>query len=98
MTIKSKQNLGKKEIANKLSSIIGFSSQSIQKITDDIIEIISTNLNEDKKINLKNLGSLKVIFKKERVGRNPKTKETFKINSRNSVKFKASETLKKRIN
>ncbi len=98
MTIKIKQNLGKKEIISKLKLAIGFSSQNIQKITDEIIDIITCNLNEHKKINLKNLGSFKIIFKKQRDGRNPKTKEEFKINSRNTIRFKASETLKKKLN
>ena len=41
MTIKFKQNLGKKEIIENLSSVIGFSSKNIQKITDVILLIIS---------------------------------------------------------
>ena len=98
MTIKIKQNLGKKEIINNLSSVIGFSSKSIQKIIEEIIEIISSNLKDQKKMNLKNLGSFKVVLKKEREGRNPKTKEKFKIKSRNAVQFKVSESLKKKIN
>jgi len=98
MTIKFKQNLGKKEIVNNLRSVIGFSSRNIQKITEEIIEIITSNLKDQKKINLKNLGSFKVVLKKERDGRNPKTKEKFKIKSRNTIQFKVSESLKKKIN
>ena len=98
MAIKFKQNLGKREIIDKLTPVIGFSSRNIQKITDEIIEIIASILKDQKKINLKNLGSLKIVFKKQRDGRNPKTKEEFKINPRNTIRFKASETLKKKLN
>ena len=98
MTTKLKQNLGKREIITKLTSAIGFSSKNVQKITEDIIEIIISNLVYNKKINLKNLGTFNVVFKNEREGRNPKTKEKFIITSRNTIKFKASETLKKKIN
>ena len=98
MTIKFKQNLGKKEIITKLANVIGFSSKNIQKITEDIIEIIISNLINHKKINLKNLGTFNVIFKNKREGRNPKTKEKFIITPRNSIKFKVSNTLKKKIN
>ncbi len=98
MTIKIKQNLVKKEITTNITSIIGFSSKNIQKIIDEIIEIITSELNNTKKINLKNLGSFKIVFKKERDGRNPKTKEKFKINSRNTIQFKASNSLKKKLN
>ena len=98
MTTKLKQNLGKREIITKLTSAIGFSSKNVQKITEDIIEIIISNLVYNKKINLKNLGTFNVVFKNEREGRNPKTKEKFIITSRNTIKFKVSETLKKKIN
>jgi len=98
MTTKLKQNLGKREIITKLTSAIGFSSKNVQKITEDIIEIIMSNLVYNKKINLKNLGTFNVVFKNEREGRNPKTKEKFIITSRNTIKFKVSETLKKKIN
>ena len=98
MTTKLKQNLGKREIITKLTSAIGFSSKNVQKITEDIIEIIISNLVYNKKINLKNLGTFNVVFKNKREGRNPKTKEKFIITSRNTIKFKVSETLKKKIN
>ena len=98
MTAKFKQNLGKRELINKLTSVIGFSSKNVQKITEDIIETIVSNLIHYKKINLKNLGTLRVVFKKERDGRNPKTNEKFKISSRNTIQFKASESLKKKLN
>ena len=98
MTTKLKQNLGKREIITRLTSAIGFSSKNVQKITEDIIEIIISNLVYNKKINLKNLGTFNVVFKNEREGRNPKTKEKFIITSRNTIKFKVSETLKKKIN
>ena len=98
MPIKFKKNLGKREIIDKLTPVIGFSSRNIQKITDEIIEIIASILKDQKKINLKNLGSLKIVFKKQRDGRNPKTKEKFIINSRNTIQFKTSELLKKKLN
>ena len=77
---KLKQNLGKKEIIENIHSSIGFSSKNIQKITDEIIEIIIEILKlKKKKINIKNFGSFNIVLKKERDGRNPKTKEKFKI-------------------
>ena len=98
MTTKLKQNLGKREIITKITSAIGFSSKNVQKITEDIIEIIISNLVYNKKINLKNLGTFNVVFKNERKGRNPKTKEKFIITSRNTIKFIVSDSFKKKIN
>ena len=98
MTIKSKQNFGKKEISNNINSTIGLSLKNIQKISDDIIQILKDILVEQKRINIKNFGSFKIDHKKQRLGRNPKTKEDFIINKRNVIKFKLSNHLKQRIN
>ena len=98
MTTKFRQNLGKREIITKLTSVIGFSSKNIQKITEDIIETIISNLVYHKKINLKNLGTFNVIFKDKREGRNPKTKEIKIISERNVILFKPSKDFKKFIN
>ena len=41
MTIKSRNNLGKKEIANNIKTSIGLSLTNTQKITDDIKIILA---------------------------------------------------------
>ena len=78
MTIKFKQNLGKKEIIENLSSVIGFSSKNIQKITEEIIEIIVSDLKDKKKINLKNLGSFKLFLKNKEMVEIQKLKKNLK--------------------
>ena len=98
MTTKYKSSLVKKEIASNIKSSIGLSSKNIQDITDDIIDVIIDILIQRKKLNIKNFGSFNIIFKKEREGRNPKTKEKHIIKERNSIKFRASILLKKKIN
>ena len=97
MKLKIRQNLVKKEISDKIHSIIGLSSKNIQDITDDVIKTLIEILIKNKKIHLKNFGSFHIIFKKERKGRNPKTKEKFIITSRNSIKFKPSNLIKQKI-
>ena len=44
-------------------------------------------------LGLKNIGTFNLIKKKERLGRNPKTKEKFIISSRKSVIFKPSKSI-----
>ena len=51
-----------------------------------------------KEVKISSLGTFKTMNKKERVGRNPKTKIEAKISSRKVVKFKASSFIKKKIN
>ena len=91
-------NIGKKEIANNIKTNIGFTSKFIFKIIEDIIDTFTSELAVKKKINIKNFGSFTVYYKKQRQGRNPKTKEEFIINSRNIIKFKPSISLKQKIN
>ena len=98
MTAKSKQNLGKKEIVNRIKHEIGLPSKRLEALLDDIIDALIKTLCNEKKVNIKNFGSFNVSYKKERKGRNPKNKEEFVISSRNTIKFKVSNQLKKKIN
>ena len=46
---------------------------------------------------LKNVGTFKLIHKKKRIGRNPKTKEEFLISSRKSVSFTVSKKISEKV-
>tara|TARA_B100000212_G_C27219478_1_gene466605 strand:- start:364 stop:651 length:288 start_codon:yes stop_codon:yes gene_type:complete len=94
MTIK---NLKKKDISLEISEKLGFSVLYSSKIVEDLIDsfkiqIINGNLY------LKNLGSFTLKEKKERIGRNPRSKETFIIKKRKVIIFKPSKNLLKLIN
>lgn len=91
-------NLKKKDLANSISKKIGISSMYADKILNNIIQIIVDNLKLNKVIKINNFGSFIVKRKKERLGRNPISKEIFKINERNVVKFTVAKSLKKKIN
>ena len=95
--MKSKNNFNKKDIYKFISKKKGYSVLLSKKIVDHIIEIMVTQLKQNNLI-LKNIGSFKIVDKKERTGRNPKTKELFLINARKSIVFKASKKLLKSIN
>ena len=98
MKQKIKKNIRKEDITKNLTSIIGTSSQNIQKITNDIIDILTQVLKENKKLNIKNFGSFNIVFKNEREGRNPKTNVIYKVKSRNSISFKVSSKFKRELN
>ncbi len=90
-------NLKKVDIAKDLKKKIGISSNYSKKIVNDLIEIISHNINSGN-FNLKNIGSFKIISKKERLGRNPKTRKVHLISERKSVIFTPSKTLTNILN
>ena len=57
------------------------------------LELIKSN-----KVKISSFGTFEVINKKERIGRNPKTKVEAKISSRKVVKFKPSVIIKEKLN
>ena len=90
-------NFTKLDISKKINSKIGFSLAYINEVTEDFI-IILKNLIKKDEINFKNFGTFKIIYKKERIGRNPKTNRVYKIISQKSLSFIASKKFNNKIN
>ena len=93
-----KQNISRDEIAEAMKNEFGFNRKLCLDIVNDIIDIIIDGLKLDNKVKIHNFGTFKLVNKKSRIGRNPKTKEEFNISSRNVITFKASKILLKYIN
>ena len=91
-------NLTKKEIINSIYMQIGFSKKISETLLEDIFELILNNIIEYKKVKIAKFGTFTLRNKKQRIGRNPKTKETKIISARNVILFKASKELKEYIN
>ena len=92
-----KNNIKKIDLAKNLSAEIGFSSKYSQKLLDDLIFVIKEQIKK-KKVIIKNIGTFKLLYKKERIGRNPKTKEQFIISARKSISFTPSQKLIQKLN
>ena len=92
-----KKNLKKKDIVKNLSSKLGLSENYTKEIINNFIKILSNSIKEEN-VNLKNLGSFSVKQKKERIGRNPKTKVQYIISSRKTVNFVPSKKIYEKIN
>tara|TARA_B100000780_G_scaffold266791_1_gene223310 strand:+ start:371 stop:664 length:294 start_codon:yes stop_codon:yes gene_type:complete len=92
-----KKNLTKKDISQKIFSSIGVSQFYSNSITNDLILILKKIL-KIKPLNVKKFGTFKILKKKKRYGRNPKTKKEHIINARDSVSFIASKYLNEKIN
>ena len=89
--------LTKKDLTNNISEKTGFSKSFSKKIIEDLINILISHIIKGN-LNLKNVGSFKLINKKERMGRNPKTKDEFLISSRKSISFKVSKKITDNLN
>ena len=93
-----KKNFTKKDLTSKLHQKIGFSKNFTSSIIDNFFESLISELTNSNKIKISSFGTFKVIYKKERLGRNPKTKVEAKICSRKVVNFKPSSSIKEKIN
>ena len=91
-------NLTKKDLVNSVYMQLGFSKQISETLIEDFLLTIIKNIQSDKKLKLSKFGTFSIRSKKSRVGRNPKTKETKVISSRNVVLFKPSKDFKEMIN
>ena len=91
-------NLTKKEIVNSIYMQIGFSKTISSNLLEDIFQIILKNIISEKKVKISKFGTFILRNKKERKGRNPKTKEEKIISKRNVILFKPSKELKEHIN
>ena len=93
-----KKNFTRKDISNKIFQNLGFSKNLSSEIVDDIFRILTTSIIEFNKIKISSFGTFSVLNKKERIGRNPKTKIEARILARKVVRFKPSSLLKQKIN
>ena len=91
-------NLTKKDLVNLVYMQIGFSKQIAENLIEDLFFTIVTQLKKEKKIKISKFGTFLLREKKQRVGRNPKTKEEKLITSRTVVLFKPSKEFKELVN
>ena len=91
-------NLTKKDLVNLVYMQLGFSKQISESLIDEFFVSLALNLKKEKKLKISNFGTFLIREKKNRLGRNPKTKEEKIIESRNVVLFKPSKEFKDLIN
>ena len=92
-----KKNFTRKNLSNKVHQNLGFSKNFSSLIIDDFFEILVTELIKNRKVKISSFGTFKVLEKKERIGRNPKTKIEAKISARKIVSFKPSISIKSKF-
>ena len=91
-------NLTKKDLVNLVYMQLGFSKQISENLIEDFLSIIVSNIKNEKKLKLSKFGTFSIRQKNSRIGRNPKTKETKVISSRDVVLFKPSKDFKEFVN
>ena len=92
------RNFTRKDLRNTIYKNLGFSKNLSSKIIDNFFEAIILEIINSNKIKISSFGTFSVLNKKERIGRNPKTKVEKIIFPRKVIRFKPSALTKKKIN
>jgi nucleoid DNA-binding protein len=87
---------GKKDIQKNISSKALFSSELSSLVLEAFISFIK--INKKHRIKISKFGTFYLHKSPARIGRNPKTKEEFKILASEKLAFKASRKAKSSLN
>ena len=84
-------NITRDDIAEFINQEFGLTKIDCNHFVNDLIEEIISGLILYNIVKIHNFGTFKIKNKKERIGRNPKTKEDIMIPSRNVISFTISK-------
>ena len=93
-----KKNFTKRNLTTKIHKNLGFSKNISSTLIDNFFYTFNAELIKEKQIKISSFGTFFVKQKKERVGRNPKTKIESKVSARKVVIFKPSTLIKHKVN
>ena len=96
--INSGSTVTRMDLAKKIYQEVGLSLNESSHLVEWFFEQIINQLENHEKVKISGFGSFGVNKKNERIGRNPKTGIEVPIEARCVVTFKASQSLKNRIN
>lgn len=85
-------------LSETLYKKFGYSRAESADLVDAVIEEVIKGMEKEEEVKISSFGTFKVKNKKERIGRNPKTKEEVPVTARKVVSFYVSNILKKKIN
>lgn len=88
----------KADIIESIHSRTGFSKADSTTLLNQLLTSCVEILQKEKILKIRGFATFKVIRKKSRIGRNPKTKENVLITARNVISFNTSDNFKKTIN
>ncbi len=86
--------MNKTELIAAVAEKAELSKKDAEAAVSAAIDAITAALSQDEKVQLVGFGSFEVKARAERVGRNPKTKESIKIPASKTPVFKAGKALK----
>lgn len=86
--------MNKAELINAVAASADVSKKDAETVVSAALDAITAALKDGDKVQLVGFGSFEVKKRAERIGRNPKTKESIKIPASKVPVFKAGKALK----
>ncbi|MDP8261419.1 MAG: HU family DNA-binding protein [Candidatus Kappaea frigidicola] len=87
----------KKDIVLKIANESKIKQIDVKKVVQKTLECIIENLQEGKKVELRNFGVFKIKQRRGRTGRNPRTGDVVPVPPKKVVVFKPGLVMKKKI-
>lgn len=93
-TTNKPDKIATKELVSSLAKNTDLNQKQVKNILDELISTIKENVANGSEVELWGLGTFGHSNKKERKGKNPKTKEVITIPAHKSPTFKAAKQFK----
>tara|TARA_Y100000816_G_C25798419_1_gene418200 strand:+ start:97 stop:390 length:294 start_codon:yes stop_codon:yes gene_type:complete len=93
-----RNNINKNDILQKIKKINGLPISYLDMVFESIFDVIKKGLIKDGIFKISGFGTFKVLFKRQRLGINPKTRIKYPIIERKVVSFYPSKLIKKKLN
>ncbi|MBP7548050.1 MAG: integration host factor subunit beta [Corallincola sp.] len=74
------------------------SPREVEWAVKEVIEQLSSSLEDGRRIEIRGFGSFSLHHRAPRIGRNPKTGETVKLEAKRVPHFKPGKELRERVN
>ena len=91
------KTITKLDLVNHLHQFLGLSKTDSKELIESFFKEIKNSLINNEEVKLSGFGNFKLIDKKSRLGRNPKTGEPATISARRVVAFRAGQKLRMKV-
>lgn len=89
--------VGRNKLTEQVADKIG-AVPNLYNIVGAVFDVVGANLSQGEEVTIKHFGTFKVVDKAEKQGVNPRTQEKITIPAHKVPVFKASKTLKAKVN
>lgn len=87
----------KKEFVNAVAEKAKITKKSALTLTNTVLEVLEESLKKGEEVRIPGFGTFKVLLRKERKARHPRTKQEITIPAKKVVKFVPGSQLKLKI-